>query len=78
LNLNFKTKEFYFITKNAGGNCEVLGTTFEKLAKPRISQIIKGEKIINVEFEKIRKTAFEFLASDFRRKVEKSIAKDTK
>ena len=34
MNLNFKTKEFFYITRNAGGKCEVLGTTLDKLPKP--------------------------------------------
>ena len=70
LNLNFKTKEFFLITKNAGGKCEILGKPIEKLAKPRISQIVDGKKIIDGEFERIAKTAYEALASDFRKKVD--------
>lgn len=78
LNLNFKTKEFFFITKNAGGKCEILGKAIEKLAKPRISQVVEGEKIIDEEFGKIAKTAYEVLASDFRKRVDKSIAQSNK
>ena len=69
MNLNFKTKEFYYITRNAGGDCKVLGATLDKLPKPRISQIIDGSKIIGEEFAKIEKAAFNVLASDFRKKV---------
>lgn len=75
LSLNFKAKEFFFITKNAGGNCEFLGTQIEKLAKPRISQVVKGEVIFNEEFERIRKAAYDALSGDFRKKVDISIAK---
>lgn len=78
LSLNFKTKEFFFITKNAGGKCEFLGKQIEKLAKPRISQVVKGEKIINEEFEKIQKAAYDALSGDFHKKVDISIAKPQK
>ena len=78
LNLNFKTKEFFFITKNAGGKCEILGKQIPKLSKPRISQIVNGEKIINEEFGRIAKAAYGALASDFRKIVDKSIAQNNK
>lgn len=70
MNFNFKTKEFYYITRNAGGNCELLGTTLPKLPKPRIAQIVDGSKIIQKEFDKIGKAGFDTLASAFRKKVE--------
>lgn len=78
LNLNFKTKEFFFITKNAGGKCEILGKSIEKLAKPRISQIVDGKKIIDGEFGRIEKAAYEALASDFRKKVDSFNAQSSK
>lgn len=78
MNLNFKTKEFYYITRNAGGKCEVLGVTLDKLPKPRIAQIVDGSKIIRDEFAKIEKAAYEVLASDFRKKVDKLPAQDQK
>lgn len=78
LNLNFKTKEFFFITKNAGGKCEFLGKAIEKLPKPRISQIVDGKKIIDSEFARIEKTAYEALASDFRKKVDSFNAQSNK
>lgn len=78
MNLNFKTKEFYYITRNAGGKCEVLGVTLDKLPKPRIAQIVDGSKIIRDEFVRIEEAAFEVLASDFRKKVAKLIAQDQK
>lgn len=70
LSLNFKTKEFYFITRNAGGDCKVLGVEFEKLKKPRIAQIVDGSKIISAEFAKVSKRAFGALSSDFRKRAE--------
>jgi hypothetical protein len=74
INLNFKTKEFYFITRNAGGNCELLGMKFDKLPKPRISQIIDGSSLINEEFSKVDKAAYDALSSEFRKKVENAIS----
>lgn len=70
-NLNFKTKEFYQITRNGTGECEAMGVTFPKLEKPRISQIVDGEDIINKEFGELQKKAFSFLSRDFREKVKK-------
>ncbi len=78
LSLNFKTKEFFFITKNAGGKCEFLGKSIEQLAKPRISQVVEGKKIFDIEFEKIKKVAYESLASEFRQKVGKVMAQSNK
>jgi hypothetical protein len=75
LNFNFKTKEFFYITRNAGGDCQVLGTTLERLPKPRIAQIVDGNKIIGEQFNKIRKAAYDVLASDFRKAVDKVNAK---
>jgi hypothetical protein len=71
LNLNFKTKEFYYITRNAGGKCEILGTTLDTLPKPRIAQIVDGTETINREFSKIQKAAYDVLSNDFRSRVEK-------
>lgn len=78
LSLNFKTKEFFFITKNAGGKCEILGQAIDKLSKPRISQVVEGKKIFDKEFERIKKTAYSFLASDFRKKVDEAAAQASK
>lgn len=69
LTLNFKTKEFFSVTRNGGGECKILGSSFPKLAKPRIAQIVDGAEIINAEFNRLQKAAFEVLASDFRKKV---------
>lgn len=78
MNFNFKTKEFFYITRNAGGDCELLGVTLEKLQKPRISQIVDGSEIISKEFAKVEKAAYEVLASDFRKKVDRLIAEEKK
>lgn len=71
-NLNFKTKEFYQITRNGSGDCKTkLGTTFPKLKKPRISQIVDGKDIINKEFSALHDKAFSLLSSSFKDKVKK-------
>jgi len=77
LTFNFKTKEFYFITRNAGGDCKVLGAELEKLKKPRIAQIVDGSSLIATKFAEVKKKAFDVLANDFRKKVE-SLAKAEK
>ena len=76
LSLNFKTKEFYQITRNAGGDCEALGVMFEPLDKPRISQIVDGGEIISEEFTKVEQAAFDVLSSDFRKQVSKLISEE--
>lgn len=77
INLNFKTKEFYYITRNAGGDCKILGkVSLDKLTKPRIAQIVDGRKIIQEEFAKVEKAAYEVLASDFRKKVDRLNAEE--
>ena len=78
LNLNFKTKEFYYITRNGGGDCNIMGMTLDKLTKPRIAQLVDGKKIFDEEFAKIDNAAYEVLSSEFRRKVESFSPKDTK
>lgn len=78
MNFNFKTKEFYQITRNAGGDCETPFGSVPKLPKPRISQIVDGRNIINETFDKIEKAAYDALASDFRRKAEALDAKEKK
>lgn len=78
LNLNFKTKEFLYITRNGEGDCEVLGTTLNKLVKPRITQIIDGSKIFAQKFAQISKSAFDVLSSDFQKKVDKVISNEAK
>ena len=70
MELNFKTKEFYLITKNAGGNCEVLGQKIDPLKKPRISQIVDGEQIIARENETFRQKTYRMLSSEIRARVE--------
>jgi hypothetical protein len=70
LNLNFKTKEFFETTRNTDKPCEILNVKFPKLEKPRLSQVVNGEKIFETEFGKIREKAFSYLSSDFRKQVE--------
>jgi hypothetical protein len=72
LSLNFKTKEFYLITKNAGGDCKIpLGGTMDRLSKPRISQFVDGSKIVRAEFSKIQEAAFKAMSRDYQGKAEK-------
>lgn len=74
---NFKTKEFYFTTRNGGGDCKLLtGSELEKLKKPRISQIIDGNKIIEDSFSKIEKDAYNSLSSQFIKKVDELTGKN--
>lgn len=78
VNFNFKTKEFYYTTRNSGGKCDILGVSIPRLAKPRIAQIIDGSKVIQEEFAKIDKLAFDMLSSDFKIKVAKIQAENKK
>lgn len=78
MNFNFKTKEFFYFTRNAGGDCEFMGAEIPKLEKPRIGQIVDGSEIIDKEFGTISKAAFDVLASDFRSKVETLLSKESK
>ena len=71
MDLNFKTKEFYLITKNTGEVCEVLGQKLEQLRKPRISQIVDGEKIIAAELQSFKQKSYSMLSSEFRTRIEK-------
>jgi hypothetical protein len=69
ISLNFKTKEFFHLTKNGGGNCEFFGKKLEKLLKPRIQQVVDGEHIFSEEYSKIKKAAFDVLSSSFKKRV---------
>ncbi|WP_444905111.1 hypothetical protein ACJJIU_10475 [Microbulbifer sp. CnH-101-E] len=71
LNLNFKAKEFYQITRNGTEKCEILGVALPKLERPQVAQVVDGEGIINREFRELREKAFSFLSREFRGKVEK-------
>lgn len=77
LQLNFKTKEYYMITTNAGKQCEVLGAKFEKLKRPRIAKVVDGREIIRAEVNAFRKKQYEFLASDYRKAIELAIKSAT-
>ncbi|MDX2073046.1 MAG: hypothetical protein SFX19_01620 [Alphaproteobacteria bacterium] len=70
LNYNFKTKEFIEITRNTDKDCKILDKAMPKLPKPRMSQIVDGKKIIQQEFGNLRKKAYGYLASDFRKQVD--------
>lgn len=72
LRLNFASDEFYEITTNAPeGKCDLpLGGSFPKLEKPRISQIVDGDPIIQAEFDKIKNETYQYLSSEFRVKAE--------
>lgn len=75
LSLNFKNKEFFYITRNGEDGCEtLLGGTLERLAKPRISQIVDGKKIIEGKFNEMDRAAFSVLSKEFQKKVEKLTA----
>jgi hypothetical protein len=73
LNLNFKTKEFYQITRNGDKDCEINGVRFPELEKPRIAQIVDGENIFNAEFSKLKKMAFGMLSVNFQDSITKLI-----
>ena len=77
MELNFKTKEFYLITKNTGNSCEILGQKLEPLKKPRISQIVDGEKIISLENKRFKDDAFSYLSSEFRQRIQKLQSSNT-
>jgi hypothetical protein len=76
LQLNFKAKEYYMITTNAGEECEVLGAKLSKLVKPRISKIVDGEEIIKAEYNEFHKRKYEKLASEYRNRIAEAIEKE--
>lgn len=72
LSFNFETKEFFEIARNnTSGDCEMaLGITFPRLDKPRLSEIVDGEEIVNMEFKRLNEEAYGYYASDFRARVD--------
>lgn len=48
----------------------ILGGQLEKLAKPRIAQIVDGKKIIEAKFAEVQKAAYNVLSSAFRKRIE--------
>lgn len=72
LSLNFQTEEFFEITRNAGGDCDVLGVKLPKLDKPRIAQLVNGKETIQQELSALQKTAYGYLSSAFRAQVEQA------
>ena len=75
--LNFKTEEFYFITRNGSNDCEVLGEKFPRLAKPRIAQIVDGARVINKKFSDLSRKAHEVTAKDFQARAKKWVEENT-
>lgn len=75
LNLNFATSKFYYITHNAEKGCEETGVTLDQLPISSTAQIVSGSDIIQTEFVKVEKAAFDALASDFKTKVQKVSAR---
>ena len=71
LSLNFKTKEFYYITKNGAHSCNVMGVEIPKLKQPRIAQFVDGDTIISTEFANVQKKAFKMLSKEFQSRIEK-------
>ena len=78
MNLNFKIKEFYQVTRNTGRECDVLGVRLPRLDRPRVVQIVNGAKIIDEEFAKIQKSAFDVFSSEFRSRVDKITEEEKK
>jgi len=71
LNLNFAANKFYYITHNAEKGCEETGVSLDQLPVSSKAQIVSGADIIQTEFVKVEKAAFDALASDFKRRVQK-------
>ncbi|WFU00986.1 hypothetical protein QA648_12570 [Rhizobium sp. CB3171] len=68
LSFNFETKEFFEIARNnTSGDCQTaLGVTLPRLDKPRVSQIVKGDEIVDAEFKRIGEEAASYYSSAFR------------
>ncbi len=75
LNLNFTTNKFYYITHNAEKGCEETGVSLDQLPVSSTAQIVSGTDIIQTEFIKVEKAAFDALASDFKARVQKASVK---
>jgi hypothetical protein len=71
LSFNFATNEFFEIVRNnTVGDCETgLGVTLPKLDKPRVSQIVEGDKIISSEFKRLGDEAASYYSSTFRQRL---------
>lgn len=74
INFNFKTKEFFEITRNSSNRCDNPDKfgALPQLTKPKIVQIVDGSQIHNEEFSRISETAFSYLSSEFREKIEQA------
>ena len=75
LNLNFAANKFYYITHNAEKGCEESGVSLDQLPVSSTAQIVSGTDIIQTEFVKVEKAAFDALASDFKARVQKVSAR---
>lgn len=71
LSFNFLTKEFFEIARNnTSGDCDTgLGVTMPRLEKPRVSQIVKGDDIVNAEFKRLGEEAASYYSSAFRERL---------
>jgi hypothetical protein len=70
LSLNFKNKEFFWISKNSGNSNLRTGEKVEPLKRPRITQFVEGDKIVAAYFKKLKNDAWSFRSSEFRKKME--------
>ncbi|RDJ11645.1 hypothetical protein [Rhizobium grahamii] len=71
LSFNFETNEFFEIVRNnTSGDCDTgLGVKLPRLDKPRVSQIVKGDDIVNAEFKRITDETASYYSSAFRERL---------
>lgn len=67
LSLNFKTQEFFLITKNSGNDVKnmLTGEKIEPLKNPRITKLIDGNQIKRDYFSRLKNESRTFFSSDF-------------
>ncbi|MGH7238804.1 MAG: hypothetical protein ACREHG_01930, partial [Candidatus Saccharimonadales bacterium] len=70
ISYNFRAKEFFGTLRNTEHECKIFDKVTPKLAKPRITQITEGKKVISEEFAKIQQKAYSYLSSDFRKRID--------
>lgn len=78
LSLNFATNKFNYFTHDAEKGCEETGVTLDQLPIASTAEIVSGVDIIQTEFIKVEKAAFDALASDFKRRVQKFSAQQSR
>lgn len=78
LKLNFATNKFNYFTHDAEKGCEETGITLDQLPIASTAEIVSGADIIQTEFIKVEKAAFDALASDFKRRVQKFSAQQSR